>query len=75
VFASLIVPPLATRRMSRRRLSAAWGLGLAGYATGLILSTAYDLPTGPTIVWTLVAVATVWYAASAGSQHRLEGAA
>ena len=30
VFATLIVPPLATRRMARRRLVAAWSLGLAG---------------------------------------------
>ena len=36
VFATLIVPPLATRRMTRRRLAAAWSLGLAGYAVGLV---------------------------------------
>jgi len=32
VFATLIVPPLATRRMVRGRLVAAWVLGIAGYA-------------------------------------------
>jgi zinc/manganese transport system permease protein len=62
VFATLIVPPLATRRMARRGLVAAWGLAIAGYAAGLILSTAFDLPTGPAIVWALVALALFWYA-------------
>jgi zinc/manganese transport system permease protein len=62
VFATLIVPPLATRRMVRGRLAAAWALGIAGYAAGLLLSTAFDLPTGPTIVWALVALAAGWFA-------------
>jgi zinc/manganese transport system permease protein len=62
VFATLIVPPLATRRMPRHRLLAAWALGVAGYAAGLIFSTALDLPTGPAIVWALVALASCWYA-------------
>src|SRR5436190_1264096 len=66
VFARLIVPPLATRRMSSGRLAAAWGLGVAGYVLGLLLSTALDLPTGPTIVWALVVLASVWYAISTG---------
>lgn len=65
VFATLIVPPLATRRMARGRLAAAWVLGVVGYAAGLLLSTAFDLPTGPTIVWALVALASAWYAATA----------
>jgi len=59
VFATLIVPPLATRRMGRHRLAAAWALGAAGYAGGLLLSTAADLPSGPMIVWVLVSVAVV----------------
>ena len=57
VFATLIVPPLATRRMTRGRLPAAWALGAAGYAAGLVVSTATDLPCGPVIVWMLVAIA------------------
>jgi zinc/manganese transport system permease protein len=64
VFATLIVPPLATRRMGRRRLPAAWSLGLAGYAVGLVASTALDLPTGPVIVWVLVALALAWHTAT-----------
>ncbi len=46
--------------MTRARLAAAWGIGVAGYAAGLVLSTALDLPTGPVIVWTLVALAVCW---------------
>jgi len=64
VFATLIVPPLATRRVTRNRLPAAWSLGLAGYAIGLVLSTALDLPTGPVVVWVLVALALAWQAAT-----------
>jgi len=59
VFATLIVPPLATRRMTKNRLPAAWSLGAAGYAGGLVLSTAADLPSGPMIVWVLAALAII----------------
>jgi zinc/manganese transport system permease protein len=61
VFATLIVPPLATRRMARARLAAAWGIGALGYAAGLALSTALDLPSGPVIVWLLCAVGLAVY--------------
>ncbi len=57
VFATLIVPTLATRRIARRRLAAAWAIGVAGYAAGLVLSTVTDQPSGPVIVWVLVAIA------------------
>ncbi|HVS54752.1 MAG TPA: metal ABC transporter permease [Casimicrobiaceae bacterium] len=62
VFATLIVPPLATRKMTRRRLAAAWAIGAAGYAVGLVVSTALDLPSGPVIVWMLVILSLAWYA-------------
>ena len=65
VFATLIVPPLASRRATRHRLAAAWMLGLAGYASGLLLSTAFDLPTGPVIVWMLVVLGLIWYTCGA----------
>jgi zinc/manganese transport system permease protein len=64
VFATLIVPPLATRRMTRRRLIASWAIGALGYALGLVLSTAFDLPSGPVIVWSLVGLALAWYGLS-----------
>lgn len=58
VFASLILPALATR--SRTGLSALlWGVGLGSiaYAVGLITSALVDLPGGPSIVLTLAAMA------------------
>jgi zinc/manganese transport system permease protein len=70
VFATLIVPPLATRRLVRHRLAASWAIGAAGYAVGLALSTALDLPSGPVIVWTLVAVALAVYAATRKRQEQ-----
>jgi zinc/manganese transport system permease protein len=57
VFATLIVPPLATRRMTHARLPASYAIAAAGYALGLVASTALDLPSGAVIVWTLVAIA------------------
>ena len=54
VFATLIVPPLATRRVERGRLGRAWAIAVAGYVSGIALSAMFDIPTGPLIVWTLV---------------------
>jgi len=66
VFATLIVPPLATRAMAPgRRMVAAWMLGAVGYAVGLGVSTALDLPSGPAIVWALAVLALIWYAIAA----------
>ena len=66
VFATLIVPPLATRAMAPgRRMVAAWVLGAVGYAVGLGVSTALDLPSGPAIVWALAVLALIWYAIAA----------
>ena len=62
VFASLIVPPLATRRIAQRRLAAAWSLGFAGYVVGLAVSVTLDWPTGPLIVWALAALGMVVWA-------------
>lgn len=54
VFASLIVPALASRGQApRRRLPAAYAVGAAGYALGLALSLLLDLPAGPAVVWAL----------------------
>jgi zinc/manganese transport system permease protein len=58
VFASLIVPALATVAMKGRgRLGLAYGIGIAGYVFGLVLSAVLDLPSGAMIVWTLAVVA------------------
>lgn len=58
VFASLIVPALATAGMrGPMRLGMAYAIGVAGYGSGLVLSAILDLPSGALIVWTLAACA------------------
>jgi zinc/manganese transport system permease protein len=53
VFATLVVPALATRYATRRRYFKAYAVGLLGYAFGLLASLWLDLPSGPMIVWTM----------------------
>jgi zinc/manganese transport system permease protein len=54
VFATLIVPALATRGIpDRPRLWISYGLGISAYAIGLVLSAVVDIPTGAVIVWIL----------------------
>ncbi len=65
VFATLIVPPLATRKVVGRRLFKAYLVGAAGYAAGLVASTALDLPSGPTIVWAIAAIGFAVYLVTA----------
>ena len=56
VFSSLIIPALATLRLTgRRRFAAGYAIGAAGYAIGLAASALLDLPSGAVIVWTLAA--------------------
>jgi zinc/manganese transport system permease protein len=55
VFASLIVPALATYRIKHRRMSYAFAIGIIGYAVGLLLSAWLDLPSGATVVWAMAA--------------------
>lgn len=58
VFASLIVPALATVGLQgRKRLLLSYSIGTAGYALGLALSAVLDLPSGAMIVWTLAGCA------------------
>jgi zinc/manganese transport system permease protein len=60
VFASLIIPAIATRGMGAKRgLLPAFGVGVLGYALGILLSALLDLPTGAMIVWTLAGISTV----------------
>ena len=75
VFATLIVPALGSRRHPpRARLLMAYAIGIAGYAAGLILSSALDLPSGALIVWCLAALAIAAYATSGGSARRAAAA-
>ncbi len=62
VFASLIIPALATRYFSTKRLAAAYLTSAAGYALGLALSALLDLPSGAVIVWTMALIAIAVYA-------------
>ncbi|MDD5056718.1 MAG: metal ABC transporter permease [Sideroxydans sp.] len=55
VFASLIVPALATYRVKQRRMAIAFAIGVLGYALGLLLSAWFDLPSGATVVWAMAA--------------------
>src|SRR5690606_3869411 len=65
-FASLIVPALATRKLpAQPALLAAYGLGAAAYAAGLIGSALWDLPSGALIVWSLAVLGIImaWWLA------------
>ena len=64
VFTTLIVPALATRRLRRHRLAAAYALSAAGYILGLVVSAMTDLPSGPAIVWIMAALAVPVFAIS-----------
>lgn len=59
VFASLIIPALATRRIEGRslRIACGYGVGLVGSLAGLVLSVSADLPAGAVVVWCLAITA------------------
>jgi zinc/manganese transport system permease protein len=64
VFATLILPALAVRGLSKARwLAGGYACGIAGYVVGLILSAEFDLPTGPVIACALLAAFVVMMAA------------
>lgn len=60
VFASLIVPALASQNSSKPLLCA-YVVGATGYLIGLILSALFDLPSGPMVAWSVSAVAMIFY--------------
>lgn len=63
VFASLIVPAMATRHyLASKRIGVAYLNGVLAYALGLLASSVWDLPAGAVIVWAMVAVGLVVYA-------------
>ncbi len=58
VFASLIIPALATTGIRRgNRLFAGYAIGGISYFIGIAASVLLDLPTGAVIVWSMAAVA------------------
>lgn len=58
VFACLIIPALATRRIERRgvRMASGYGVGIVGCLLGLILTLRADLPAGAVMVICMAAV-------------------
>ena len=62
VFASLIVPALATRHIDNQGKRYLWGyfIGIAGYLCGLGASLLWDLPPGATIAWGLAIFAVLF---------------
>jgi zinc/manganese transport system permease protein len=59
VFATLVVPALATYYDPRRRYLKAYAVGVLGYGVGLIVSAIADLPSGAMIVCSIVVVGAV----------------
>jgi len=60
VFASLILPALATRRLKGTpRLWAGYSIGAVSYLAGIVTSAILDLPTGAVIVWAMALVAVI----------------
>jgi zinc/manganese transport system permease protein len=62
VFASLIIPALATRHITRRgvRILCGYVVGTLGALAGLLLSVFADLPAGAVIVWCLATLAVIF---------------
>jgi zinc/manganese transport system permease protein len=69
VFATLIIPALATQHAARHRLLKAYVLAGVAYACGLFLSAWLDLPSGAAVVWTLGALGVAVF----GFESRREG--
>ena len=60
VFASLIIPALATTGIRKgNRLIAGYVIGAISYLAGIVLSFLLDLPTGAVIVWSMAVVAII----------------
>jgi len=60
LFASLIIPALATSRLRRgNRLVLGYVIGGCSYFVGIVLSAVFDQPTGAITVWTMAAIALV----------------
>ncbi len=67
VFASLIIPALATR--AHPGLKVAYAIGLGGYLLGLLVSLLTDLPTGPSIVWSMAIVGVAFALGASGTRR------
>jgi len=80
VFATLIIPALATVaiKSTRLRMLASYATAVTGYGFGLVGSALYDLPTGPLIVWALAAAGVIscclshYFATSLGAAQKVD---
>jgi zinc/manganese transport system permease protein len=64
VFATLIIPALATRLLARLRLAVGYTLAALSYAVGLGFSMLTDLPAGPLVVCAMSALGLALFMAS-----------
>lgn len=72
VFASLILPALATRRLNGRfRLFIGYSIGALSYLAGIVLSALFDLPTGAVVVWTMALISMAAGFLIGSQRHRL----
>lgn len=70
VFASLIIPALATTGIRRgNRLLAGYVIGAVSFLIGIAASVLLDLPTGAVVVWSMAAVALLAGAAISDKQR------
>ena len=72
VFASLILPALATKACKETwSLPLGYGAGVAGYVLGLVASALFDLPAGPSVVCALAIAAAVGAWVSSGQKRHI----
>jgi zinc/manganese transport system permease protein len=69
VFATLIVPALATRILARGRISIGYAIAALSYALGLAGSLATDLPAGPLVVCAMTAVGLLAFLSARPARH------
>jgi zinc/manganese transport system permease protein len=67
VFTTLIVPALATyRHAAHRQLLLGYGLAIASYLAGLVVSVVTDLPSSAVIVWAMAVLAILLHLTARG---------
>ena len=61
VFASLIIPALATVNIGTRRYISAYLISVISFMIGLLTSYIFDTPSGPTIIISMFAIGLIFY--------------
>ena len=71
VFTSLIVPAVATYRYRvSRQLAIGYGLAIASYIAGLVLSALNDLPSSPVVVWAMALIGLLVHAVGKDAREK-----